>query len=236
VLVSIHQPHYLPWLRYFEKVALSEFFILLDDVDYTRNGWQNRNRIKSHSGPQLLTIPVSGALGASIREMKVSNAGWARKHWATLAQSYASAPFFDQYQQSLQRLYAMERSRLVDINEAMFSWHLEALDLKVPWTCSSSLQSSEKSTARLIELILEVGGTGYLTGEFAFAQYLDAGQFHKAGLDLWIFDWESPVYAQVHPKRGFVPELATLDLLFNAGGLGAREVLTGAGRVRRYRG
>ncbi len=237
MLVAIHQPHYLPWLRYFEKVARCEYFILLDDVDFTRNGWQNRNRIKTSQGAQILTVPVSPRLGMPICEVQVSNqTPWARKHWLALSQSYANSPGLPGHRDWLEAFYAARWSSLATLSREMFSWHLKALGLQVPWTTSSSLSVAGASTERLIELIRAVGGTAYLTGRHALHEYLDPRLFERAGVDLYIFDWSCPDYRQLHPKPGFLPDLATLDLLLCEGDERARELLRQGGRVERYAG
>jgi hypothetical protein len=236
MLVAIHQSHYLPWLRYLEKVARSEYFIVLDDVDFTRNGWHNRNKIKTHQGPLTLTVPVRQKLGAPIKDMEISSPGWARKHWMTLQQSYGGAPFFADYRSQVESFYGGQSNwtHLLGLNQAMFDWHQQALGLNVPCALSSTLPTQGTATRRLVELIRAVGGTAYLTGLYAFDTYLDPQEFRKAGLDLFIFDWKCPEYRQHHKSAGFVPDLATLDLIFNEGGERGREILAGASRVFRY--
>lgn len=233
MLVSIHQPHYLPWLRYFEKVARSDIFLLLDDVSFTRNGWQNRNRVKTDQGVRTLTVPVRGPLGCPLAEMEICAGNWPRKHWQTLRQSYSRASSF---QPDLENLYEASWSRLGDLNRAMFTWHLEALGLRTPWSVSSAHSASGNASERLVELVRTVGGTAYLTGEHAFREYLDPGPFRKAGLALWVFGWTCPEYAQLHPRAGFVPDLALVDLLFSVGGDEARRVLRKGSQVSRYAG
>lgn len=236
MLVSIHQPHYLPWLRYFEKVARSELFILLDDVDYTRNGWQNRNRIKTRTGAQLMTVPVSAGIRTPINQVAIPSSSWARKHWLTISQSYASAKSFAEIRDSLKCLYESNHICLMELNRAMFEWHLRVLGLSTPWVTSSSLGVTGTATSRLVDLVKAAGGSAYLTGEFAFGEYLVAADFKKADLDLWVFDWKSPTYTQIHSSVGFVPELSTLDLICNSGGQRSREILAQSGAVRRYDG
>lgn len=231
MLVGIHQPHYLPWVRYFEKVARSERFILLDDVAFTKNGWQNRNRIKTAQGPQILTVPVNLSLGMPIKDVSIAREPWTRKHWATLTQSYRQAPYFSKEWESL---YEQSWENLVELNVEMYQRHLAALDINVPWCRSSQLEvPPENGTARLVNLVKAVGGTAYLTGAHAFDEYLDPAAFRKAGIDLWIFEWRCPTYRQLHPKYGFVKDLATLDLLF-CEGPGARSLLASGGKVFRY--
>jgi hypothetical protein len=236
VLVSIHQPHYLPWLRYLENIARSELFIVLDDADFNRNGWQNRNKIKTSQGSHILTAPVHQKLKTPIRKIELSPQAWARKHWMTLTQSYAGAPCFAGYKESLATFYGRDYGRLVELNAAMLAWHMEALGLKTPCVSSSTLPTTSSSTARLVELVLAVGGTGYLTGQHALEHYLDPALFRQAGLELWIFSWTSPTYRQLHPSQGFIPDLATLDLLLCEGGERAAKILSSGSQVSRYDG
>src|ERR1039458_5289923 len=97
MLVSVHQPHYLPWLRYPESIARSDLFIVLDDADFNRNGWQNRNKIKTRQGSHILTVPVHQKLKMPICEVEISAQPWGRKHWLTLTQTYSSAAYFGLY-------------------------------------------------------------------------------------------------------------------------------------------
>lgn len=234
LIVAIHQPHYLPWLRYFDKMARADLFIALDDVEFTRNGWQNRNRIKTASGPLILTVPVHQRLGQTILEVEISGGqGWARKHLATLRQAYAKAPHFARLEADLNELLAYPWDRLAELNMAMITLHQGWLGLSVPVIRSSSLGLQARGTARLIRLIQAVGGTGYLTGAHALGEYLDPRQFLRAGLELWVHEWSSPPYRQAHPKAGLLGDLATLDLIA-AEGPASLDLLRSGGRVTRW--
>lgn len=233
MLVGIHQPHYLAWLRYFEKIRLCDKFILLDDVEFTRNGWQNRNKLKTSQGAQILTVPVRHKAHQRINEVSIADANWARKHWQTLQQNYAAAPHFATHADSLQRLYEQKWDHLADLCTAQIEWQLQALDIRVPLTLSSELGTRESSTRRLVELVRSVGGTAYLTGRYALGEYLDPAIFRDAGVDLFIMDWKSPTYSQLWPKQGFIPDLSTLDILFNLGPE-ARATLQTGSTVERY--
>ncbi len=231
MIVSIHQPHYLPWLRYFDKIARSDLFILLDDADFNKNGWQNRNRLKGPAGPQILTIPVQHRLGQRLEEVTLSpGAPWARKHLRTLRQDYARAPHLQAYLPALEEFYSRPWTSLVDLAEEMILWHLEALGIRTPTVRSSKLGVPGRATARLVDLIRSVGGTAYLTGAYALTSYLEPARFEEAGLKLLVHEWSCPEYAQVWPQAGFIPDLATLDLLL-AEGPRSGEVLSSGGRV-----
>src|SRR5262249_29534956 len=103
--VAIHQPHYLPWLGYLAKWAAADVFVFLDTVQYEKNGWQNRNRIKPATGPRWLTVPVHARLGTSIDGVTLDDQPWCQRHRRAIEHAYADAPHFKGHQEALERLY-----------------------------------------------------------------------------------------------------------------------------------
>lgn len=232
VRVGIHQPHYLPWLRYFEKIARSDVFIILDDVQYEKNGFQNRNRIKTAQGPALLTVPVLKPTLRPIREIEIDpRGGWSEKHRRALELSYRKAPHFAEYWPALEALLSQPWQRLAELNEAMIRLLLEQLGITTRLVRSSDLDVPGESTERLANLCRAVGGTEYLSGAYAVQAYLDPGTLEQAGIRLVFQEWKAPVYSQLYPAAGFVSDLAIVDLLFNEGGERARELLLASGSV-----
>lgn len=218
MLVGIHQPHYLPWLRYFEKIARSDAFIVLDDVQYEKNGFQNRNKIKTAQGWTYLTVPVLKPTLRPINEIEVDNrSGWADKHRRALELSYRKAPFFSDYWPALDDLYRQEWTRLADLNRAMLELHLRQLGIATPLYTSSELSVPGESTERLVHLCRAVGGDEYLSGAYAVQAYLDPGTLRAGGLRLAFQEWKAPEYPQLYPAAGFIPDLAIVDLIFNTG-------------------
>ena len=216
MLVGIHQPHYLPWIRYFEKIARSDVFIVLDDIQFSKNGWQNRNKIKSASGPLLLTVPVLSKNRQRLTEARINNAGgWARKHWKTLEQCYRPSPFFDTHGPFLEEVYTRTWALLNDLNRHMLTYFAGALGIESTIVYSSELNVPGAATGRLINLIHAVDGDRYYSGAYALDAYLDADALAAAGIELELQQWEPPVYAQRHGN--FVPDLAIVDLLMNEG-------------------
>ena len=233
VLVGIHQPHYLAWLRYFDKIAHCDLFILLDDVDFTRNGWQNRNKIKTSQGAQILTAPVRHKLGQKICEVELDGGPWARKHASTIAQSYAAAAHFASYKEELAEFYQRPWKTLVELNRAHIEWQMRALGIDVPLVWSSQLGVESAASERLVRLIQAVGGDAYLSGRHALGEYLDPQLFAREGVELWIVDWDCPEYRQLHSKQGFIKDLATLDVIFNHGPE-AMEIVKQGSRTYKY--
>ncbi|MFO7976115.1 MAG: WbqC family protein [Candidatus Hydrogenedentota bacterium] len=216
MLVSIHQPHYLPWLRYFEKIARADVFILLDTVEFTKNGWQNRNKIKTPNGPALLTVPVHAHQDSILRDVTIDNRQpWRSKHRRTLEQSYGKAPYYGDHEAFLDDVYSQEWERLTDLNAFMLAHFLRALGIETPFVLASTLDVFGTGTERLINLIHAVGGTRYYSGAYALDTYLDAGLLHEAGIGLDLQEWHAPVYPQLHGE--FESDLSIIDLLMNRG-------------------
>ena len=104
--VSIHQPQYLPWPPYFKKIDEADLFIILDSVDFQKNGLQNRNQIKTSQGAHWLTVPVEQHLGQKISEVRIQNSpNWRKKHWQAIQQNYSKAPFYSTYIEELRGIY-----------------------------------------------------------------------------------------------------------------------------------
>ena len=114
--VAIHQPHYLPWLGYVAKWAAADLFVFLDTVQYEKNGWQNRNRIKTRNGPRWLTAPVHARLGTTIRDVMVDTTQpWRARHFRAIDDAYAKAPSWPCHRDALQSFYGREWERLAPL-------------------------------------------------------------------------------------------------------------------------
>jgi len=216
VKVAIHQPQYLPWLGHFAKLAAADCWIFLDTVQYEKNGWQNRNRIKTPRGAQWLTVPVQARLGTLIREVVIDPVQpWGRKHAEALRANYARAPYFARYFPELERLLARPWRLLADLNVEATRFLSEALGLSRRMVRASDLAAAPADpTARLLELCRAVGGDTYLAGQDG-ARYMALDQFRASGVAVWAQEYEHPTYAQLHGD--FLPFLSVVDLLLNHG-------------------
>ncbi len=233
MLVGIHQPHYLPWLRYFEKIARSDVFVLLEDVAFTKNGWQNRNRIKTAQGAQLLTLPVRVSLGQPIHTVELVRSEEAlAKHARAIEMNYRKAPYFARYWPELEPFFHRSWERLAEIDREMLVTLLRLLGIDTPVRSSLEFRTEGTGTERLVELVRAVGGTAYLTGGYALQTYLDPETMRRAGIELVVQEWTPPVYRQQYPAVGFIPDLCVLDLLFNEGER-SLEILLSAGAAAR---
>jgi len=216
MLVGIHQLHYLPWLRYFEKIARSDVFIVLDNIQFSKNGWQNRNKVKTAAGVTLLTVPVVCSLGDTLDQVRINTkAPWRKKHWATIRQAYGKAPHFDEHAPFLEATYAQQWEFLNDINRHVLDYFVATLDIDTTIVYASTLDVPGSATERLVNLVRAVGGNQYYSGAFALDAYLDRDMLDDAGIRVVIQDWHAPTYPQLHGP--FIPDLSALDLLMNTG-------------------
>jgi hypothetical protein len=218
MIVSINQPAYLPWLGYFHRIAVSDTHIVLDHVQFEKNSFTNRNKIRTLEGWCWLTVPVmtAGKFGClPINEIEITNEKkWAAKHWQSLRFNYAKAPFFAQHAAYFEDVYARPWRKLADLAGEITAYLLNAFDIKTPLHFSSRMKVSGKRDELVLNLCRELGATVYLSGPLG-RNYLREDLFQSAGIAVRYDDYHHPTYRQVHP--GFEPYMAALDLLFNAG-------------------
>lgn len=216
--VSIHQPQYLPWLSYFLKIEESDLFIVLDTVEFQKNGLQNRNQVKTAQGAQWLTVPVRQRLGQIIRNVKIdNNSDWRRKHWQTIQQCYRKAPHFGAYEKHLEDLYAREWGTLNDLNVELMTLMLCWMNIRTPIVRSSHMKATGAASDLVLNLCLEVGATHYLSG-MGGNNYLRPESFEKAGVEIVYRPVLLPdAYPQTFPQAGFINCLSALDIVLNCG-------------------
>lgn len=218
MIVGIHQLHYLPWLRYFHKISHSDVFVLLDDIQYNKNGWQNRNKIKGDRGEIVLTVPVYGKFQQNLDEVKIDNkANWRKKHWGSLVNYYSRSAHFADYRDALFAIYERQWEKLNDINYEMLKVFTAALGIKTKICLSSQLDAPGEATERLVNICKAVGCDTYFSGAHATEAYIDMQVFDAAGIKLKVQEWKAPEYSQLFPAAGFVPDLSIVDILFNEG-------------------
>lgn len=216
--VAIVQSNYVPWRGYFDLIRSVDEFILLDDAQYTRRDWRNRNRIKSPDGTRWLSIPVqvSGRYTQSISETRIADQDWSRSHWDVVRSTYSSAPAFDVHADFIQELYASAPSPfLSDINRHFLESVNDVLGIDTPLVDSRVYAPQGGKDERLLDLCLKAGAAEYVSGPSARA-YLDEQRFEAAGVQVAWFEYGPyPGYEQVHPP--FIPEVSILDVLLCGG-------------------
>lgn len=218
MILAAHQLHYLPWLRYFHKIAHCDTFVVLDNIQFNKNGWQNRNKIKAASGALLLSVPVLQKFQQSLSEVRIdTKPPWRKKHWGAIQSNYRKTPYFKEHENFFREVYEKSWESLNDLNYEVLFYLLKALGIKTRVIRSSELALAGEATERLIGICKALGARAYLTGSHAAQVYLDPAPFERAGIKLLFQEFECPSYPQLYPEKGFIPELSVVDLLFNCG-------------------
>jgi WbqC-like protein len=216
--VAIVQSNYIPWKGYFDLIASVDEFILFDSMQYTRRDWRNRNLLKTPQGLRWLSIPVAakGRFLQPIRETKVGDASWRRKHWRSIVQNYGKAPCFKGFADRFETLYlGSADEHLSRINHAFIVSICDLLGIRTRITWDTDYQAADGKTERLIALCQAARAQCYLSGPSARA-YIDPGLFERAGIALEFMSYDGyPEYPQLH--GAFEHGVTILDLIFNTG-------------------
>jgi hypothetical protein len=216
MILAVHQPQYLPWLGYFDKMDRADAFVLLDTVQYKKNEWQNRNRIKTAAGPQWLTVPVTYTFPQRIDEVGINNRDrWQHRQKQALLTNYRKAPFWDPVSSFLEEFLSTTWTHLSPLNVFVVRRMAELLGIDTPVYLASELPAfPEDPDERLIALARHFGADTYLAG-CGGRDYMKLDAYSRSGIRVLFQDYDHPVYKQQF--GAFEPFLSTLDLLFNHG-------------------
>jgi hypothetical protein len=218
--VAIAQPAYLPWLGYFDLLDQVDQFVLLDSVQFEKQSWQQRNRIKTPIGLQWLTVPVMfrGRLHQKIRDVEIREAEFWRDHLEAVKLNYRRAHFFDTYFSDFGNLLQSKSStnRLVELTSGLIAWFAEILNIKTPIVFSSDLPVQGRRTDLLAEICTYLGASVYLSPIGSAAYLLEEMEtLTTRGIAVEFHHYEHPDYRQLFPP--FQPHACTLDLMMNEG-------------------
>ena len=221
MILSVHQPQYIPWLGYFDKIDKSDCFVFLDNVQYKPREYQNRNKIRTKDGWMWLTVPIiSKGLGRQkICEVKIDNdSDWQRKHARSLEIWYGKAKFFKDHFSFFEDVYTGMWEKLVDLNIHIIKYLLKKLKIKTPLYYESKIGISSKGTDRIVEICKRFKADTYLSG-IGGRGYLEEEKFIHERIKLEYQNFIHPVYHQLYIKGidSFLPYMSVLDLLFNEG-------------------
>ena len=218
MIIGIHQPNYLPYLGFFDKMAKSDIFVIYDDAQFEKGEFQHRNRIRIYHGWKWLTVPVEKK-HIPINEIRIKNevatwkgVKWTDAHFNDISDNYKDTLYYSVYEKEIKRIYNKRYDKLVDLNMELIDFLKEAFDIGVKMVFSSELGFTSKSTERLVEIVEALGGDVYLSGAKG-RDYLDVSLFEKKDIRVEFQEFEHPVYKQRY--EGFVPNMAAIDALFN---------------------
>lgn len=214
--VAILQSNYIPWKGYFDIIAAVDEFVVYDEVQFTKNDWRNRNRIKTRNGVEWISIPVGQNINRRIREVDLPAADWQAKHWKTLVTNYGRSPHFAEISALLEPVYlGGPFTRLSSVNIALIRAICTYLDIATVITDSGEYPGTGGKSERLVSICQQTGSARYVSGPAA-RSYLDEALFRAHGIQVSWFDYSGyPAY----PQRwgAFEHGVSVLDLLFNCG-------------------
>ena len=220
-IVTIHQPEFVPWLGFFNKVLQSDTVILLDNVQFKKNHFENRNkvRIKNEPGWIWITVPVliKDRFGQKIREVEINSEKelrWREIILNTIKQSYQRSRFFNDIYPLVERGISLNTNRLAEINILFLSSIFESLGIKKKIMLQSAMNSTSSGTQLLVDLIKESGCDIYLSGKSG-REYLDFNIIRDSNIIVVYQHFRHPIYSQM--QGGFIEGMSILDLLFNYG-------------------
>lgn len=222
MILSAHQPQYLPWLGYFHKICHSDVFVFLDNVQYKKREYQNRNYIRTDSGKLCLTVPVIKNENPypNISCIHIDNSqDWNRRHFRSLCVNYAHTPFFKKYTDLFENIYMIRKwDRLIDLNMCITGHINRLLGLDTAIYLESQLNVKTTGTQRIIDICKAVKADLYLSGAGGKA-YIEEDKFAASSIELKYQAFLHPVYRQSHMngERDFISHLSALDLIFNCG-------------------
>ena len=219
MIIAVHQPNYLPYIGFFDKMKRADIFVIYDDAQFNKEDFQHRNRIRIYHGWKYLTVPVEKK-HIPIKDIKIRNEcmtkgrTWQETHLKGIRDSYKDTPYYRSYEDRLETIYATKHDKLVDVNMEIIHFLKDAFDIETKITFTSELGFKSRSTERLIEITGALDGAVYLSGP-AGRDYLDVSLFERSGISVEFQDFKHPVYKQRY--GGFIPNLSAIDALFNMG-------------------
>lgn len=217
MIVSIHQPDYIPWLGLYYKVANSDVFVYLDDAQYSNEADHNVNKIKTPQGELKLKVPVEQHLGDLICNVRTRDElGWKQKHLKTIQMNYLRAPYFDDIFPKLSEIIEKHSGTIADLNMSINKFIFDGFGFKTKILKSSDMDINTERERRVIDICLAVGGTEYLSGNGARA-YQTEEHFTERGLKLTYLAYKPIEYSQLWNKVGFLPCMSAVDYIFNCG-------------------
>ncbi len=216
MIVTIHQPEHLPWLGLIDKISRADLFVVLDTVQYRKNYFQNRNKIRNAKGYAWITVPVKKVpLATRIQDIEiVSNQEWTTRYITLLKEAYKKLPAFDSFFPLIESIIKNGYAHLADLNFALLKLLLDAYQIDVKMIKSSELSLPEGLSGAhdvVYETCKAVSATEYISG-ISGSDYLDQAAFDKAGIKVIYQEFYHPVYKQAYEP--FMACMSSIDLLF----------------------
>lgn len=216
--ITIHQPEHMPWLGFFHKLNMADTYVVLDNVQYRRRYFQNRNKINTKDGWQWICVPVikEARNDLLIKDARIfkEDMEWREDNIKTIYQNYCKAKFFEFLWPEFKDTYCSEYARLSDLNIALIKLILKKLKVKKDIVFASELCVDGEKGDLILNICLVLGAKKYISG-ISGKEYLDIGKFNKGGVEVIFQEFHHPIYPQLYGS--FSPCMSVIDLLFNCG-------------------
>ena len=209
-----HQPLYLPWLGFFHKVAMSDVYVFMDDVQFINEDYIHRNKIKGPTGWVWLTVPVLSKdhLDKTIREMYIDNKKmWNKKHWKSIYYNYSKAPYFESHADFFEKTYKKKWDKIADLDEYLLKYLFKELGISTKFVKASEQNFEGKKSERILDMCTKLGADAFVFGKMGM-DYADIKSFEGKNIKVYFQNYKHPTYQQLYGE--FISHLSIVDLLF----------------------
>lgn len=216
MILTAHQPGYLPWIGLFDKISQADTFCFFDIAQYQTKEFDNRNRIKTKEGELWLSVPVESKnhFNKKLNEIKIIQNGWQRKHLKSIEIAYCKAKFFSKYFDEISAILNKKHTFLVDLNIDFIMFFLEKFDIKVDLIRASNFDFNGQKSSLVLDMCMKLGAKKYIFGVQG-KNYADIDSFKMNNIEILFQNYTHPEYHQLYGN--FISHLSSLDLLFNMG-------------------
>lgn len=216
IILSLHQPNFIPWIGFFYKIAKSDIFVFIDEVQFIKRSYINRVKIKTVTGTKWMTVPVKtkGRYYQKINEVEIDNErDWKKKILGLIKMNYSKSPFYEKYFYHLNDYLMRDYHLLTEFNIGIIKWLLSELSIKTKiYKSSEIIEEVDDPTERIIKICKKFNAEIYLSG-FGGNNYQEVDVFKKSIIEPIVYDFKHPVYSQLWDD--FVSGLSIIDYLFN---------------------
>lgn len=215
MIVFVHQPEYMPWLGFFDKLARCDTFVIYDDAQYQHGGFHNRNKIRTSKGWEWITVPIVHGHPQIIKNVRIAGSDWKKKHLNAIKHNYEKSPYFQDFFPLIEEAINFEHELLIDLNLHLIKSFAEALGINVTMVRSSQMPyGGKEKNEKLVSMCKFLGADTYMSGSGG-ATYLDEEMFSAANIQVKWHSYNHPMYTQKH--QIFESNMSIIDLLFNTG-------------------
>ena len=213
--IAIHQPNYIPWLGYFDKLKKSDLFVLLDDVQYSGDKISSRNLIRTSNGIQYLSIPIRKRREL-LCNIEIDNSkNWRHDHWKSIKNNYGKSKGWIEFSKEIEKVYSCEWYKLVDINIEFIKLICNKLEINTEIVRSSTLNKNfGVKSERILNICKYFDAEIFLSGNGA-KEYLDVKAFNENGIEIEFQKFTHPIYKQINEP--FITNLSAIDFLLQCG-------------------